>query len=102
MGVLITAVVTGLAAAWILHLRPLEGLLLGSIVGSTDAAAVFAVLRTGGIRLPPKARQFVRIGTAAGLFQGDEPPEAELPGLVDNPHAAAPEFSEDLVPRNGV
>lgn len=53
-GVFVTAGVTGLAASWILGVSWLEGLLLGSIVGSTDASAVFAVLRTGGITLPTK------------------------------------------------
>ena len=48
-GVLVTAVITGLAAAWILGVSLLEGLLLGSIVSSTDAAAVFAVLRSSGM-----------------------------------------------------
>ncbi len=51
LGVVVTAMITGLAATWILGLAPLEGLLLGGIVGSTDAAAVFAVLRTGGVRV---------------------------------------------------
>lgn len=51
VGVVITAVITGAAAAWILGLSILEGLLLGSIVGSTDAAAVFAILRSGGATL---------------------------------------------------
>jgi potassium/hydrogen antiporter len=50
-GVLITSVVTGLAAAAILDIPILEGILLGSIVGSTDAAAVFAVLRSAGVSL---------------------------------------------------
>lgn len=51
VGVFITALITGVAATWILKLSLLQGLLLGSIVGSTDAAAVFAVLRSGGIHL---------------------------------------------------
>jgi potassium/hydrogen antiporter len=50
VGTLITAVVVGLAAAWLLDLSTLEGLLLGSIVASTDGAAVFSVLRGSSIR----------------------------------------------------
>lgn len=54
VGVVLTAIVTGLAATALLDLSLLEGLLLGSIAGSTDAAAVFAVLRSRGLRLPPR------------------------------------------------
>ncbi len=50
-GVLITASVAGAAAWAVLDLQPVEALLLGSIIASTDAAAVFFLLRTGGLRL---------------------------------------------------
>ena len=52
-GVLVTALVTGAAAAFVLDTSLLTGLLLGSIVASTDAAAVFSVLRSQGVRLRP-------------------------------------------------
>jgi potassium/hydrogen antiporter len=51
LGVLLTAGITGLAASLILGLPILYGLLLGSIVGSTDAAAVFSILRSRGLHL---------------------------------------------------
>ena len=45
IGTLVTAVVSGLAAAWLFDLTTIEGLLVGSILASTDGAAVFAILR---------------------------------------------------------
>lgn len=64
-GVLVTSVITGLAAAWILQISWLEGLLLGSIVGSTDAAAVFSVLRSGGIGLSKRMAAILELESAS-------------------------------------
>lgn len=50
-GVVLTAAMTGWAASLMLGLPLLYGLLLGSIVSSTDAAAVFSILRSGGLHL---------------------------------------------------
>lgn len=51
LGVLLTAIITGFFAVYILKFTFLQGMLLGSIVSSTDAAAVFAILRSKRINL---------------------------------------------------
>jgi cell volume regulation protein A len=52
-GTILTAVLTGLVAAWLFDFSTLEGLLLGSVLAATDAAAVFSVLRTSTLRRRP-------------------------------------------------
>ena len=65
VGVLLTSLITGLAAAWVLGLPVLQGLLVGSIVGSTDAAAVFSVLRSSGLRLPERLTATLEVESGA-------------------------------------
>lgn len=65
MGVLVTAAIAGFAAALILGISWLEGLLLGSIVSSTDAAAVFSVLRNGGVGLPKRITAVLEVESAS-------------------------------------
>jgi potassium/hydrogen antiporter len=50
VGTLATAAITGWAAVWLFDLTTLQGLLLGSIVASTDGAATFALLRGSTLR----------------------------------------------------
>jgi cell volume regulation protein A len=51
LGVLVTALAVGLFASIVLKISLLSGLLLGAVVSSTDAAAVFAVLRAKNVSL---------------------------------------------------
>jgi cell volume regulation protein A len=50
LGVILTSVIVGIGAKFVLDVTWFEGLLFGAIVGSTDAAAVFAVLKNKSIK----------------------------------------------------
>jgi potassium/hydrogen antiporter len=64
VGVAITAALTGLAAHLFLGLGWIESLLIGSIVGSTDAAAVFFLLNLHGLEIKPRTRSLLEIESA--------------------------------------
>ena len=61
IGVLITAVITGGAATLIMGLPWQEGLLIGAIMSSTDAAAVFSLLRNMELQLKEKIQATLEI-----------------------------------------
>lgn len=60
-GVLVTAALVGLAAHLLLGLGWLQSFLLGAIVGSTDAAAVFFLLRIGQITVKDRVRSTLEV-----------------------------------------
>ncbi|MEX0851937.1 MAG: potassium/proton antiporter [Bauldia sp.] len=61
VGVLVTALLVGLAARVLFGFSWLQGLLLGVIVAPTDAAAVFFLLRVGGITLRDLVRSTLEV-----------------------------------------
>jgi potassium/hydrogen antiporter len=84
VGVVVSAVVTGVAAHLLFDLSWLEAILLGAVVASTDAAAVFATLRSTHVR-----RRLAR--TLEAESGGNDPMAIALTlGLIawiERPHA---------------
>lgn len=65
LGTTITALITGAAAVYIFDVSWPLGFLVGSIVSSTDAAAVFSILRSRGISLRPPLRPLLEFESAS-------------------------------------
>jgi len=61
VGVFLTAVVVGWFAVYALNFSLLEGFLLGAIISSTDAAAVFSILKSKNIRLPGRLQSLLEL-----------------------------------------
>lgn len=71
-GVLLTALLTAPVAKYLIGMSWVEALLVGAVVASTDAAAVFFLLHAGGLRLR------TRVGATLEAESGSNDPFAIL------------------------
>ena len=76
VGVLLTAAITAPVAKYTLGISWFEALLLGAVVGSTDAAAVFFLIHARGLRLRP------RVGATLEVESGTNDPFAVFLALI--------------------
>lgn len=76
IGVLLTALITAPVARYVLDISWTEALLVGAVVGSTDAAAVFLLVHAQGLRLRP------RVGATLEAESGTNDPFAVFLTLI--------------------
>ncbi|MCP1676544.1 NhaP-type Na+/H+ and K+/H+ antiporter [Natronocella acetinitrilica] len=61
VGVLLTTILVGLAAKVLFDLSWAHAFLMGAIISSTDAAAVFFLLRAGGVKIYKRVRSVLEV-----------------------------------------
>lgn len=100
VGVLISAGIVAVSAVFLLDINPAQAALLGAIIASTDAAAVFAILRSTGLDLHGNVPALIEVESGSNdpmaiflvgavlLFIGD-------PGA--SPLALVPDFAVQMV-----
>lgn len=100
LGVFMTAISVGVFVHYVFGFTLLEGLLLGSVVSATDAAAVFSILRNQGVKLKGD------LGPVLELESGSNDPMAyfltiTLTGIIASGHADAavliPAFLKEFI-----
>ncbi len=95
VGVLLSAGVVAVSAVLLLNVTPAQAALLGAIIASTDAAAVFAILRSTGLDLHGDVPALIEVESGS-----NDPMAIFLVGAVllfmsnpgASPFALAPEF----------
>lgn len=102
VGVIITAGVTASAVTWLFELSWTKALLIGAIVSSTDAAAVFGLLHSRGLELKQ------RVGATLEIESGSNDPMAILLTillveiLAQKPDSIALAASAELIQQMGL
>jgi potassium/hydrogen antiporter len=61
VGVVLTCGIVGVSAAYLLDMTLMQGLLLGAILSSTDAAAVFSIFQSQGLRIKDRVASTLEI-----------------------------------------
>lgn len=100
VGVVISAGIVALSAVFLLGVQPSQAALLGAIIASTDAAAVFAILRSTGLDLHGDVPALIEVESGS-----NDPMAIFLVGAVllfmtnpeASPFALAPEFVVQMV-----
>jgi cell volume regulation protein A len=96
VGVLLSALIVCLFAVWVLQIGWIEALLLGAVVSSTDAAAVFSVMRDRQVNLKHNLEPLIE------LESGSNDPIAVfltlgLTGLITTPGSSLVSLVPDFV-----
>lgn len=98
VGVLLTSGLVTLAGVYFLHMSWLEAGFLGAVLSSTDAAAVFFLLRVGGINIGEKVRSVLEIesGTNDPMAIMLTMMLAQIASVVTADQSATPDYLDIL------